>query len=352
MPPGPTVGYRDDMRAIAYDQTGPSSVLRLVDRPVPTPGEGEVLVRLEVSGVNPTDWKSRSGMVSRQDMLAEQVPNQDGAGVIEAVGPAVTTLKPGQRVWIWEAAWHWPHGTAAEYTVVPARHAVPLPDQASFDLGASLGIPALTAHRCLTVHPDFPDRLSPGSLTGAQVLVIGGAGAVGNAAIQLARWAGADVLATVSTAAKADLAWQAGAQHVINYREDDVVARVRAAVPGGIDMIVEVSPVTNAALYPGLLGAQGTVAIYAFGGGEEWTLPIQSHFMTNTRFQIVLVYTVSQAAKDAAVADVAAAVAAGAFDVGEQRGLPLHRFTLAETAQAHDAVENGAVGKVLIDVRR
>jgi len=340
------------MRAIVYTATGSSSVLSLVERSVPVPDEGQVVVRLEVSGVNPTDWKSRSGMVPKVDADAEQVPNQDGAGVIEAVGPGVRGLEPGQRVWVWEAAWQWLQGTAAEYTVLPARHVVPLPESASFDLGASLGIPALTAHRCLTVHPDFPDRLAPGSLNGAQVLVIGGAGAVGNAAIQLARWAGADVLATVSTPAKAELAKRAGAQHVIDYREEDVVARVRELVPGGIDIIVEVAPVTNARLYPGLLGANGTVAIYAFGGGEEWTLPIQSHFMTNTRLQIVFVYTVSQAAKDAAVEDVSAAVADRAFGVGDEHGLPLHRFVLAETAAAHDAVEGGAIGKVLIDVRR
>ena len=340
------------MRAIVYTSTGPSSVMSLVERPTPIPGEGEVVVRLEVSGVNPTDWKSRSGMVVKDDPTAEQVPNQDGAGVVEAVGPGVQGLATGQRVWVWEAAWQWPHGTAAEFTVLPARHVVPLPDRASFDLGASLGIPALTAHRCLTVHPDFPSRLGPGTLDGAQVLVIGGAGAVGNAAIQLARWSGADVLATVSSPDKGALAWKAGAQHVIDYRTDDVVARVRDAAPGGVDMVVEVSPVTNAPLYPGLLGPNGTVAIYAFGGGDAWTLPIQSHFMTNTRLQIVLVYTVSQAAKDAAVADVAAAVAAGAFGVGEEHGLPLHRYALSETAAAHDAVEGGAVGKVLIDVQR
>ncbi|MFZ0217410.1 MAG: alcohol dehydrogenase catalytic domain-containing protein, partial [Candidatus Dormiibacterota bacterium] len=154
------------MRAIVYTGTGGPDVLRLAERPVPEPGSGEVRVKVAVSGVNPTDWKARSGARSTGSQGVERVPNQDGAGVVDAVGPDVSTLAPGQRVWLWEAAWQRVNGTAQEYVVLPARQAVPLPDGASFDLGASLGIPALTAHRCLTVADGGPTRLAPGSLAG------------------------------------------------------------------------------------------------------------------------------------------------------------------------------------------
>ena len=146
----------------------------------------------------------------------------------------------GERVWIWEAAYQRPFGTAAEYTVVPARQTVLLGPDASFELGAALGIPFLTAHRCLTVAESLPDRIGPGSLTGHTVLVQGGAGAVGNAAIQLARWADATVITTVSSPEKAQLAAAAGADHVIDYRQQDVVAEVRKIAPHGVDAIVEV----------------------------------------------------------------------------------------------------------------
>src|SRR6476661_7049174 len=190
------------MRAITYRRPGAPDVLELVDLPEPQPGPGEVRVRMAFSGVNPTDWKSRSRTPPAGEF---QIPGQDGAGTVDAVGEGVSPTLVGRRVWIWEGAWQRPYGTAAEYTVVPARHVVPLDDR-SFELGAALGIPFLTAHRCLTLGETVPDRLAPGGLTGLTVLVQGGAGAVGNAAIQLARWAGATVLATVSSPAKAELA--------------------------------------------------------------------------------------------------------------------------------------------------
>src|SRR2546421_3498046 len=173
------------MKAIVYSQPGDSDVLRLIDRPVPEPGPGEVRVRVHVSGVNPTDWKQRRGSRGPGLPYPELVPNQDGAGVIDAVGPGVAGDRVGQRVWLWEASWQRADGTAQEYVVLPERQAVPLPDGASFDLGASPGIPALTAHRCLTLHnltKSTDGTLAPGTLTGRTGLGAGGAGAVGNAA--------------------------------------------------------------------------------------------------------------------------------------------------------------------------
>ncbi|MGH9037336.1 MAG: zinc-binding dehydrogenase, partial [Acidimicrobiia bacterium] len=266
------------------------------------------------------------------------------------VGEGVSSLAVGQRVWLWEAAWRRADGTAQEQVVLPARQAVPLPDDASFDLGASLGIPALTAHRCLTVHDGGPARLSPGALSGLTVLVAGGAGAVGHAAIQLARWAGATVVTTVSSPEKAELARRAGAHHVVDYKQQDAAAAIREAAPGGAHVIVEVAPAANEALDRAVAAPGATVAIYANEGGDELALLVRHHVVPNTRFQFVLVYTLSKEAKDNAVAAVAAAVADGALPVGEEAGLPLLRFPLEQTGDAHSAVENGAVGKVLIDL--
>jgi NADPH2:quinone reductase len=335
------------VRAISYTQPGGPDVLTFGDRPPPDPGPGEVRVRLAFSGVNPTDWKSRT---NNQPGPGGQVPNQDGAGTIEAVGQGVDPVLVGERVWIWEAAWQHPHGTAAEYTVVPARQTVLLGAAPSFELGASLGIPFLTAHRCLTVAESLPDRIGPGSLDGRTVLVQGGAGAVGNAAVQLARWAEATVIATVSSPQKAQLAAAAGASHVIDYRRQDVVTEVRKIAPKGVDAIVEVSAAANAGTDAQVIALHGSVAMYADDGGAEVTIPVRLQMNANARWQFVLVYTEPARAKEIAVEDVNAAVQDGAIRVGQEAGLPLHVFPLAETAQAHRAVQDGAVGKVLIDV--
>ncbi len=339
------------MRAIEYSVTGGPEVLTLVDSPLPEPGPGEVRVRIHRSGVNPTDWKSRRGEEAGNAVDPAQVPNQDGAGVVDAVGQGVETALLGLRVWIWEAAHLRPTGgTAQEYAVVPARHVVFLPDVASFDLGASLGIPFLTAHRCLTVNEDGPVRLGPGTLEGRTVLVAGGAGAVGNAAIQLARWSDATVITTVSSPEKGHLAARAGADHVIDYQQQDVVAEVRAIAPHGVNSIVEVAPAVNAALDAEVLARHGAVAVYANNGGSTIELPVRPSMVPNARWQFVLVYNAPEAWRARALDDVAAAVLDRAVRVGEEAGLPLHHYPLEQAAEAHAAVEDGAVGKVLIDV--
>lgn len=335
------------MQAIVYANNGEPEVLELQDRPVPEPGPGEVRVRVAVSGVNPTDWKARQ---NTPPAAGWQTPDQDGAGVVDAVGNGVDPVLVGERVWIWEAAWQRPTGTAAEYTVVPQRQAVLLPAGASYELGASLAIPFLTAHRCLTIGETMPDRLDPGALSGRTVLVQGGAGAVGNAAIQLARWADARVITTVSGPEKAQLAAAAGADHIINYRTDDVAAEVRKIVPAGVDTIVEVNAVRNAEVDAAVLGPHGAVGVYADDDGATVTIPIRPSMVPNARWQFVLVYTEPNSAKVAAIEDTNAAVADGAVRVGPEAGLPLHVFPLADAAKAHAAVQGGAVGRVLIQV--
>lgn len=331
--------------------TGEPDVLTLVDRPILDPGPGEVRVRIHRSGVNPTDWKTRRGSGAGTPVHPAQVPNQDGSGVVDAAGQGVDVALAGRRVWLWEAAYQRPSGgTAQEYAVVPVRHVMPLPDNASYDLGAALGVPFLTAHRCLTVTEDGPDRLGPGKLAGRTVLVAGGAGAVGNAAIQLARWSDATVITTVSSPEKGNLAALAGADHVIDYKQQDVAAEVRAIAPHGVDTIVEVSPAANAAIDAAVIATHGSVAVYATDGGETMELPVRASMVPNARWQFVLLYTAPDSWRPRGLADVAAAVEAGAIRIGPEAGLPLHHYSMAQAAEAHTAVEQSIVGKVLIDV--
>ncbi|MCW2952031.1 MAG: NADPH:quinone reductase [Conexibacter sp.] len=323
----------ETMRAAVYDRAGSAQdTLRVTEIERPEPGPGEVRVRMRLSGVNPTDWKSRAG--ARGELAYDYVvPNQDGAGVIDAVGEGVDPSRLGQRVWVWFGQWQRQHGTAAEWIVVPERQAVPLPDDASFALGASMGIPALTAHRCL-----FAD----GPIEGQTVLVAGGAGAVGHYAIELAKHAGARVIATVSSAEKAKLAEAAGADVVINYREGDTEDAIRHAAPGGVDRVVEVAPGANLELDLAVLAPAGTIVSYA-SDEPELTARTYALMRGNVTLRFVLIYTVPDEALEAAIAGVGAALRDGALSE-----LPAHAFGLDEIAAAHDAVEQGAVGKVFV----
>ncbi|MCW2966355.1 MAG: NADPH:quinone reductase [Solirubrobacteraceae bacterium] len=325
----------ETMLAARYDRTGPADeVLRIEEVPRPQPGPGEVRVRLAVAGVNPTDVKSRS-RAPAAPVDPPQVPGQDGAGTIDAVGEGVDDSRVGERVWVYFAARERPWGTAAQWTVVPHEQAVALPEGASFDLGASLGIPAITAHRCL-----FAD----GAIDGRTVLVAGGAGAVGHAAIELGRRAGARVVATVSNAEKAALAEQAGAHAVVNYREDGAAQRIAEAAPGGIDRVVEVALAANLELDTEVCAPHAVVTTYA-ADDQTPQLDVRRLMGPNLLLRFVLVYTMPVPALHAAVAGVSEAVVAGALTT-----LPLLRFDLEHTADAHRAVEAGAVGKVLIDL--
>jgi NADPH2:quinone reductase len=339
------------MKSVIYSRTGDPSVLRLVEREVTEPKPGEVRVRIVVSGVNPTDWKSRLGAGDgAAPPFPEVTPNQDGAGVVDALGEGVVDLAVGDRVWVYLAGHQRPTGTAQEYTNLPAGRVVRLPSGTSFEIGASMGVPAMTAHRALTVSEDGPERLHPGALAGKVVLVAGGAGAVGHAAIQLARWAGATVITTISSSAKAALAAAAGAHHVINYREEDVATAVKKVAPDGVDLVVEVAIAANAQVNMNVIKPRASIASYANDGGGEVSLDVRQNMIKNSRYQFVLLYTVGNAALTAAVEDITLALVDEALPVGEEAGLPLHRFPLARTADAHQAVQDGAVGKVLIDV--
>jgi NADPH:quinone reductase len=320
------------MIAATYQESGDSRVLEVREVERPEPGPGEVRVRIAVSGINPSDWKSRLS-IAPADF---QIPHQDGAGIIDAVGAGVDGAVIGSRVWVYSAAWQRRWGTAAQWTVVPAGNAVPLSDGVDFDLGAGLGVPAVTAYRCLC---------SDGPIAGKTVLVAGGAGAVGHAAIQIARAEGARVIATVSGPEKRTLAEEAGADAVVNYRDVDASRRLEAAAPDGVDRIVELAPATNLHLDLPLLAPGGVISVYGNEGGDAVGVPIWPLMTRNALVRFVMIYQVPQGALSIAARRVSEIAADGGLS-----SLPVHRFQLAEIAAAQDAVAARVVGKVLLDI--
>ena len=321
------------MRAAMYSQPGSAQdVLQLVEVPMPRPGPTEVLVRVHASGVNPSDVKLRkAGPLA----FPQIIPHSDGAGVIEAVGTQVDARRIGERVWLWNAAWRRANGSAAEYVALPGAQAVRLPAPVTFEVGACLGIPALTAHHA--VH-------GGGEVRGTTILVAGGAGAVGHYACQIAALAGATVIATVSSDFKAAQASAAGAAHVINDRTESIAERVRAITGGsGVDRVLEVDLATNAAGYTSYLKRYGQVMVY---GSSDWAAPLPQrawlvHGLTASFF---IVYELSGAARSQGIADITRLL--------EQDRL-IHRiaarFPLPQIALAHAAVEAGqAIGNVIV----
>jgi len=322
------------MIAALYQSSGDADVLRVLEIATPSPGPGQVRVKLAVSGVNPTDWKTRR--TAGPPRGEASVPNHDGAGTIDAVGAGVSQTRIGERVWLLLAAHNNRWGTAAEYSIVPADRAVPLPDSASFELGASLGIPALTAWLCLRVggHP-----------AGRAVLVAGGAGAVGRAAIELARHLDAEaVIATASGPEKAQIAQTAGAHTVVNYRDADAAEQIIEVAPTGVDRFVEVALDQNLELDLKVAAPRAVISAYASDPSSRAILPVRKLMAANISLRFLLVYGVKPSDLAAAIHGVSEALKAGALTTP-----PLHRYPLARVADAHNAVEHGAVGKVLID---
>ncbi len=325
------------MRAVWYDRQGPAGeVLTYGELPTPSPGPGEVLVRLATSGVNPSDWKSRSGR-GRPMAFPRVIPHSDGAGHVEAVGEGVPRQRIGQRVWTWNGQWKRAFGTAAEYIALPSEQAVPLPEDTGFAEGACLGIPALTALHAL---------LTDGGVTGQRVLVTGGAGSVGHYAIQFARLLGAaQVIATVSGEAKAAHAMTAGADQTVNYRSEDVAERVLALSGGaGVDRVVEVDVTSGAALLPRLMAPGGVCAVYGANGADA-TVNFGAAIMRGIALRFFIVYELTPAQR---------ATAIGALTPWLERGLVRHAVAahapLADCAAAQDAVEKGAyIGNLVLD---
>lgn len=325
------------MRAAYYESHGSATdVLRVGDRPRPKPGPGQVRVRVHRSALNPLDVKLRSGYVHRP-IQEYQIPHVDGSGEIDAVGDGVDPGRIGQRVWVWLAATSSPWGTAAEWTVVDQCKAVPLPEHVSHDFGASLGIPAVTAHYCL-----FAD----GPLDGRTVLVAGGAGAVGHYAIELAKWRGATVVSTASGPEKADIARRAGADVVVNYQDPSASEQILSAV-GPVDRIVEVDLAANLDLDLAVAGSHTTVVTYAAADPTPLELPIRACMSANITLSFVQLLTVDLAALETDTAGVVEALRAEVLTP-----LPMRTFGLEEIVAAHEVVESAPpLGRVLVEVR-
>ncbi len=325
---------RQMMLAALYRTTGSAAeVLEIVKIARPDPGPGEVRVRVAVSGVNPTDVKNRSGIVT-WPIDAFQVPHHDGAGTIDAVGPGVDETRLGERVWVTMAAHTNRWGTAAQWCVVPAFKARRLPDESDYLLGATLGVPAVTAAHCL---------VADGSVRGRDVLVHGGAGAVGHCGIELGRWSGARVATTVSSEAKAEVARASGAQLVVDYRREDVAAAIRAFSPG-IHRVLEVSLAANARIDAEVCGLDAVVVVFGTEGGEA-TLPVRPPLFKSLSFRFILLYNFSREELERAAGEVERALDDGALTLP-----PITRFPLDDITLAHELQEDGPFGRVLLDI--
>jgi NADPH2:quinone reductase len=320
------------MRAAYYEKTGPAEdVLLLGEMPDPSPGPGEVRVKVMWSGVNPSDVKSRVGLRSNQLPFPRIVPHSDGMGVIDAVGDGVDRSRIGERVWLWNAAWGRAFGSAAQYVSLPAAQAVPLPEGAPDEAGACFGIPALTAMQAV---------IMAGGVQGKSVLVQGGAGAVGHYAVQFAKLLGAStVIATVGNERNAQLAREAGAQHVIDYKREDVAAAAMKATDGkGVDRIVEVDIAANAAIDVACLRAGGEVVVYG-SGAVKFELEFFPLIAKNVELRFFIVYNLDLEQRARAINSLRKLLEKGAV-----RHNIAHRLPLEDIAKAHRLVGEGTAG--------
>jgi NADPH:quinone reductase len=329
------------MKAVWYERTGPApDVLSFGDMPTPVAGPGEVRIRLQASGVNPSDVARRAGSYRTLE-YPRVITNSDGAGIVDQLGDGVTRFSMGQRVWLYNGQRNGrAFGTAAEYIALAEHLVMPLPDNVSFAAGATLGVPCMTAWCCL-----FAD----GPIAGQTVLVTGGAGAVGNYAVQLAKWGGARVIATVSSQRKAEQARLAGADLVIDYKTEDVVAKVMAFTEQhGINRVVDVDFGGNIETTLKLMAMNSTIAVYATNGNRNPVVPMRTLMERCIVLRTLVLPALSPQLRAAAQADISKWLAAGTriHNIAAQ-------FALSDTAQAHLAVEKGdKLGTVIVDCAR
>ncbi len=324
------------MRVVYYEKNGSArEVLQLGDVDTPHAGPGEVRVKLATSGVNPSDVKSRQGTM-RKIAYPRVIPQSDGAGTIDEVGDGVAKSRIGERTWVWNGQWKRAFGTAAEFIVLPAAQAVKLPDKVSFEAGACLGIPAMTAHHALAL---------AGAEKGTTLLVSGGAGSVSQYVIQFAKMRATTVITTISSAEKAAVAREAGADHTINYKSENVGERVMQITgKRGVDAVIELDLTASAKLIPSVLRPRGSVIIY--GTGPEATIPAAFCLVNTIRLQFFLVYELDAAERERTVSAITSAL---------EQGKLINRvakptYPLADLAAAHEAVERGSIGNVIVTV--
>ncbi len=327
------------MRAAWYEQLGsPQDVLTIGEVDIPEPRVGEVLVKIHTSGINPSDVKQRSGWGGLKMLYPRVIPHNDGAGIIAAVGEGVSPTRVGERVWIYEATLGGGLGTAAEYVAIPSDNAIVLPDNTEFAAGACLGVPAMTAHYSV-----FCD----GEVAGQTILVTGGAGAVGNYAIQFAKWGGAKVITTVSSKEKAEIAQAGGADYVINYKTENVAALVKEITgKAGVDRVVEVDFAANLETNLKALKRNGIIATYASDSNFNPQIPFYSLVYKNLSVHYVLVYVMPKSAHEAAAGDITRCLQDGVL-----RHVLAQSFPLEEIVAAHEMMESGrTIGNLLLEI--
>jgi NADPH:quinone reductase len=321
------------MRAAYYEKNGPAKeVLHVGEVETPQPAPGEVRIKLKTSGVNPSDVKSRMG-TARKIAFPRVIPQSDGAGEIDAVGQGVAASRLGERVWTWNGQWKRPFGTAAEYITLPENQAVKLPAAISFEAGACLGIPALTAWHAIDI---------AGTTKGSTLLIAGGAGAVAHYAIQFAKARGARVITTISSPEKAAVARAAGADETIDYKRENVGERVMALTKTGVDAVIELDLTANAPLIPVTLRPHGTLVVY--GTGPQVQFPGSFCLVNNITVKFMIVYELLPDARARAIADIQRMLEANTL---------IHnvaaRFALDDMVAAHETVEQGrATGNVVV----
>ena len=329
------------MRAVAYSEFGPAKdVLFHTDIPVPTPGKGEVLIEIYFSGVNPSDAKARAG--NRPGMKKPEferiIPHSDGSGVVTAVGQGVSKERVGKRVWVWNGQWKRDSGTAAEFIALPSEQAVDMPDNMSFQTGACLGIPGLTASYC---------TLGKGPLSGKTVLISGGAGAVGHNAVQLAKWAGATVISTGSPNTFNHIT-SAGADNVFDYRDTNLVRKILSIYPLGIDLVVEVEFGENINLLHQVLKPNGIISVYGSAKNMNPSFDFAPYLFKAITIDISLIYILSDKLRELSIKAL--------HDAYHERGFrPVvdKVFDMEHCATAHDAVlTSGRKGAILLTVKQ
>ena len=327
------------MHAAWFESFGSAQdVLQVSEKDTPEVGSGEVLVRMATSGINPSDVKKRAGSFPSLVDLGYVIPNSDGAGVIEAVGEGVDEGRVGERVWIYQAQYGRRFGTAAEYVTIDESRAPVLPDNASFEVGACMGIPTMTAHRCV-----FAD----GDVAGQTILVTGGAGRVGHYAIQWASQAGATVIASASNDEDKATCVAAGAAHVVNHRDEDFVDQILVANEGSpVDRIVDVEFGANLAASIAVLRIGGIIATYSSTQVTEPKLPFFEMMYKDITLHFVIVYAMPEEAKQHAIADINEALSA---DKLQHR--IAHTLPLAEIAKGNELIEQGTIrGAVVLTI--
>lgn len=322
------------MQAAYYERNGPArEVLRIGEIQTPRAGPGEVRVKLAASGVNPSDVKSRQGS-TRKIAFPRVIPHSDGAGVIDEVGDGVSKSRIGERVWVWNGQWRRAFGTAAEFIVVPTTQAVALPSNVSFEAGACLGIPAMTAIHAVILAKATKDTT---------LLVSGGAGAVSQYVIQFAKVQGATVITTVSSPEKAKAAREAGADHTVDYKRESVGERVMEITgKRGVDVTIEMDLTANAKLIPSVLRPKGSVIVY--GTGPEAVLPAAFCLINSIRLQFFLVYELDAPERERALAAINSALKTGSL----LNRIAQPTYSLTDTIAAHEAVERGTIGNVIV----